>query len=328
MYKINELIKLNKRLYHTADLAVLWHITNKNTLYTTIKRYVQQGILIPVYKGLYSTLPLNQLDPLELGRAIIHNYAYLSTESVLANNGIINQAVYAHTFITSASKKITVTTSPGNIATFLYRQLKDEYLYNPLGIKQQNDIFVASTERAVADLLYFVPKYHFDLPEMVDWQQVRYLQKQIGYKASFVPCYNSTMSDKDKIIQYWLFGSADALSTAEALYKSGKYNFCLFFCHLALEKRLKAVIIETTDDAAPYSHKLTLLAKLAKLPLSEAQLSDLDTITEFNLDARYEEYKLEFYHRATKTYCDEWFTKSKELLQWINTQSAQTSSTK
>jgi len=210
MYKINELIKLNQRLYHTSDLAVLWHVTNKNTLYTTIKRYVQQGILIPVYKGLYSTIPLNQLDPLELGRAIIHNYAYLSTESVSANNGIINQAVYAHTFITSASKKITVdllaTRHPelasrhselnnrhpelvsGSISgstttiTFLYRQLKDEYLYNPLGIKQQNDIFVASTERAVADLLYFVPQYHFDLPELVDWPQVKYLQKIIGYQ--------------------------------------------------------------------------------------------------------------------------------------------------
>jgi hypothetical protein len=177
MYKINELIKLNQHLYHTSDLAVLWHVTNKNTLYTTIKRYVQQGILVPVYKGLYSTIPLNQLDPLELGRAIIHNYAYLSTESVLTNNSIINQAIYAYTFISSVSKKITLVIAPGKTVTFLYRQLKDEYLYNPLGIKQQNDIFVASTERAVADLLYFVPQYHFDLPEMIDWQQVKYLQK-------------------------------------------------------------------------------------------------------------------------------------------------------
>ena len=129
------------------------------------------------------------------------------------------------------------------------------------------------------------------------------------------------MSDKDKIIQYWLFGSTDALSTAEALYKSGKYNFCLFFCHLAIEKRLKATIVEVTDDAAPYTHKLTTLAKLTQLPFSDLQLADLDTITEFNLDARYEEYKLEFYHRATQTYCDEWFNKSKELLQWISIKS-------
>ncbi len=84
MYRINELIKLDRRLYHTNDLAILWGVSNKNTLYTTIKRYVQKEILIPVYKGLCSTIPLSQLNPLEMGVAIVHKYAYLSTESVLA----------------------------------------------------------------------------------------------------------------------------------------------------------------------------------------------------------------------------------------------------
>ena len=129
MYRIIELNRTDRKIYHTNDLAILWNIPNKNTLYTTIKRYVQKGVLIPIYKGLYSTVPISQLDSMELGKAIIHRYTYLTTESVLAQEGIISQATYAHTFVSSISKRITV----GDVS-FRFRKLKDEYLFNPTGI--------------------------------------------------------------------------------------------------------------------------------------------------------------------------------------------------
>jgi hypothetical protein len=176
MYRINELIKIDHKIYHTNDLAILWGITNKNTLYTAIKRYVQKGVLIPIYKGLYSTVPLSQLNPLELGRAIIHRYTYLSTESVLVQAGVLTQATYMYTFVSSLPKKVKV----GSVA-FLFRRLKDEYLYHPAGILYQNGIFIATAERAAADLHYFNPKYYFDLPERIDWERVKSIQKEVGY---------------------------------------------------------------------------------------------------------------------------------------------------
>jgi len=176
MYRISKLIRLDRQLYHSNDLAVLWGISNKNTLYTTIKRYAQRGILVPVYKGLYSTVPLSQLNPLELGVAVIHKYTYLSTESVLAQTGIIYQAIYGYTFISSVSKKLTVGEIP-----FIYRKLKDEFLNNPSGLTNQNGIFTASVERAVADMLYFDPNYHFDTPDNIDWQKVNTIRKEVGY---------------------------------------------------------------------------------------------------------------------------------------------------
>jgi hypothetical protein len=176
MYRLNELIKSDRNVYHSNDLAILWNISNKNTLYTTIKRYVQKGVLIPIYKGLYSTVPVSELDPLELGRAVIHRYTYLTTESVLAQAGIISQATYAHTFVSSLSKKITV----GDFS-FLFRKLKDEFLFNPTGIINKDGNFVATTERAVADMLYFNPKYHFDFSESIDFKKVKRIQKKIGY---------------------------------------------------------------------------------------------------------------------------------------------------
>ncbi len=176
MYRLSELIKLDRKIYHSNDLALLWDITNKNTLYTTIKRYVQKGVLVPIYKGLYSTVPLTQLDPLELGKSIIHRYTYLSMESVLAQAGIIAQTTYMVTFVSDLPKKVIV----GSMS-FLFRQLKAEYLNNPTGVTNQNGVFVATPERAVADMLYFNSKYHFDVPESIDFKKVKSIQKEVGY---------------------------------------------------------------------------------------------------------------------------------------------------
>jgi predicted transcriptional regulator of viral defense system len=179
MYRIDVLIKLDRKLYHTHDLAICWEITNKNTLYTAIKRYVKKGILISVRKGLYSTVPLSQLNQADLGIALIHKYAYLSTESVLVKNGVISQNIFYTTFISSVSSKIEVQGQ-----SFLYRKLKDEFLYNQEGIDCENGIYVATTERAVADMLYFDPKYHFDLREKIDFNKVRAIQKKVGYPCT------------------------------------------------------------------------------------------------------------------------------------------------
>ena len=176
MYRINELLKLDRKIYHTNDLATLWGEPNKHNLYMAITRYIDKGVLFPIYKGMVSTVPIPSLNPLELGKAIIHRYTYLTTETVLAQVGIISQAVYAYTFVADQSRRVSV--GPWS---FRFRRLKDEYLYSPAGILNQGGVFIASSERAVADMLYFSPKYHFDLPEVVDFEKVKLIQKEIGY---------------------------------------------------------------------------------------------------------------------------------------------------
>lgn len=63
MYRMNKAIKLlqsSKKDWTTKELQVFWKIKNKNTLYTTIKRYVKQGVLFRIKKGEYSTKPINE----------------------------------------------------------------------------------------------------------------------------------------------------------------------------------------------------------------------------------------------------------------------------
>ena len=176
MYKIDKLLKQDRKLFHTNDLGILWNITNKNTLYTAIKRFVQKGILIPLQKGLYSTIPIDRLDMVKLGMSLINRYSYLSTETSLIQAGLITQTVYPYTFVSDVSRKFHL-----DKYQFLTRKMHDKYLYNDTGISKSGDLIQATPERAVADLLYFNPKYHFDQREMIDWKKVRQIRQEVGF---------------------------------------------------------------------------------------------------------------------------------------------------
>lgn len=176
MYRINSLLKQDQKLFHTADLAVLWNISNKNTLYTTIKRYIQKSILIPIHKGFYATVPLDQLHPVRIGQGFLHTYAYLSCEMILVQAGIIFQDIPYFTLMSDKSKTFSVGTY-----TFKVRTIKPAILYNNYGVEYQHGGWVASTARAVADMLYINPHVHFDNPQAIDWDNVTQVQRQVAY---------------------------------------------------------------------------------------------------------------------------------------------------
>lgn len=123
-----------------------------------------------------------------------------------------------------------------------------------------------------------------------------------------------------KVIEYWLITAEHNYGTAKFLFKGKRYPECLFFCHLMIEKTLKALVIYQTRTHAPHIHKLVDLAKFAKLDLSSNQINDLTTITEFNIAARYNGIKFSFYKKCTKTYTEKYFLISKKLYLWLKKQ--------
>ena len=70
------------------------------------------------------------------------------------------------------------------------------------------------------------------------------------------------MEDKTK---NWLDSARYDLNTAESLFGSERYVYALFFCHLALEKVLKAVVEKRTGSTPPKTHDLEYLLELADL---------------------------------------------------------------
>ena len=75
--------------------------------------------------------------------------------------------------------------------------------------------------------------------------------------------------------------------------------------HLALEKIIKAKIISQNKEII-YTHNLVRLMKLTNIPLSKELEDELTEITTYNIEARYDDYKLSFYKKATKKYTGKW----------------------
>ncbi|MFQ6036918.1 MAG: HEPN domain-containing protein [Sedimentisphaerales bacterium] len=126
------------------------------------------------------------------------------------------------------------------------------------------------------------------------------------------------MKSEREVVKYWLTASKEDFDSAEILYQNKKYHHALFFCHLSIEKMLKAIIVKSTKTAPPLTHDLVRLAERATVPLSELQKNELAEITAFNIEARYNDYKLSFHKKAKKQFSLKYLKKTKEMLQWLS----------
>jgi predicted transcriptional regulator of viral defense system len=173
------LLQTDQRIFKTSDLALLWDIQNRNTLTKTIQRYIDRGILFRIYKGLYSTLPIDNLNKYEVGCAIGGPFSYISAESILAKEGIIFQDIKKVTLFGKKQKETTVGDT-----TYLCRYLNDRFLLNRSGIKDNKGYSVATVQRALADLRHVNPKFFVDNNLSIDEEEVINLSKEIGYNDS------------------------------------------------------------------------------------------------------------------------------------------------
>ncbi|MDP2888462.1 MAG: HEPN domain-containing protein [Bacteroidota bacterium] len=123
--------------------------------------------------------------------------------------------------------------------------------------------------------------------------------------------------DIEKIYNHWIMTSDKDYHTMIHLFEVKDYHWSLFIGHIVIERLLKAKIVKTTGEHAPFTHDLRRLAKLSKIEFQSDQLGWLDTITTFNLNARYDSYKQAFYEKCTPAFTSEWIANIKELRLWI-----------
>ena len=64
------------------------------------------------------------------------------------------------------------------------------------------------------------------------------------------------MIDAQKQIDYWINAAEEDIVTADLLIREKRILHGLFFCHLVIEKAIKAHYVNTTGEVAPRSHKI------------------------------------------------------------------------
>ncbi len=125
--------------------------------------------------------------------------------------------------------------------------------------------------------------------------------------------------DIEKIINHWIDSSDKDFKTMLDLQKTKNNSWALFIGHLVIEKLLKALYSRKTNDFPPLIHDLRRICEKADVKLDENQKNVLDSISRFNIKARYDDYKQSFYELCTDSFTNEWIEKIKECRLWIRT---------
>lgn len=125
--------------------------------------------------------------------------------------------------------------------------------------------------------------------------------------------------DNINLMEYWLNSSEEDYNVMKYLYSGKKNSYCLFFGHLVIEKLLKGLYAKNNEEN-PYtikSHNLLALAEKCNLDLTDEQVEKLQIITQFNISARYDDYKESFNRKCTDEYTSEQIKNIKEVRTWL-----------
>ncbi len=125
--------------------------------------------------------------------------------------------------------------------------------------------------------------------------------------------------DKERIVNFWIESSDKDFKTMMDLHATKNNNWALFMGHLVIEKLLKALYVKYNNDYPPLTHDLRRIFEKTNIKLDAYQQVLLDSISRFNINARYDDYKQSFYQLCTDTFTIEWISKIKGCRLWIKT---------
>ena len=125
--------------------------------------------------------------------------------------------------------------------------------------------------------------------------------------------------DSLSLMKYWITSSDTDYEKKKKNYEVKQYTWALFIGHLTIEKLLKALYakVNCENPYPPKIHNLNILAQKCNLKLDERKKRILMICNSFNISARYEDYKNEFYERCTEEYTSEQIKNIKEVREWL-----------
>lgn len=122
------------------------------------------------------------------------------------------------------------------------------------------------------------------------------------------------MIDLKKQIEYWAKGAEEDLLTAELLIREKRILHGLFFCHLVIEKAVKAHVVKISGEIAPRSHNLIYLSEKTNLKFDDETEIFLGILMKYQLQGRYPDYNPVL---PNNLIVNEYFEKTKTLLKWL-----------
>lgn len=98
---------------------------------------------------------------------------------------------------------------------------------------------------------------------------------------------------------------------------SGRHAYCVFMCHLSVEKALKALFSEKLAKNPPKTHSLVYLVQSAQLEVTIEIRDFLEGLDEISVPVRYPDELKKMLKEYNKVRTKIIFVKSKEVLKWL-----------
>ncbi len=119
--------------------------------------------------------------------------------------------------------------------------------------------------------------------------------------------------------EYWFELATDDLDVAKTMLTSGKYLYVGFFCHLLVEKGLKAYFWCAVGKEPPYTHNLQYIAEKAGLTadMDTEQLDLLDRLMPMQIAGRYPTDKFKLLKSLDEQICLNLINDSERFLDWL-----------
>lgn len=164
---IIELYKKPQTVFTLKDVSLLFPEIPYNNLKEQMSYFAKSGSIRKLSRGVYAK---DQFDALELVNKF-YVPSYVSLETVLQKAGVTfqyHESIFAISYI---SRTVEVSGF-----TIVYRRMKKDILLNKQGIEEQENVIIASPERAFLDAVFLYKNYHFDNLDLLNWEKIMELR--------------------------------------------------------------------------------------------------------------------------------------------------------
>ncbi len=126
--------------------------------------------------------------------------------------------------------------------------------------------------------------------------------------------------ENDKRHEEWYFQSDYDLETAFDMFKSGRFIYCIFMCHLSLEKALKGLLVKSKEEFPSKSHSLIYFVEKLELKMEDSNYEFLFSLNKISVPTRYPEDLRKLVTAYSKERTENILNRTKEIQLWIKQQ--------
>ncbi|MDI6839855.1 MAG: HEPN domain-containing protein [bacterium] len=125
------------------------------------------------------------------------------------------------------------------------------------------------------------------------------------------------MGKKLKLPNEWFKQAEYDVETAEAMFKTGRYIYTVFMCHLSIEKALKGLYTQKLNELPPKVHNLIYLVKKIELSLPDNLKEFVTELNRVSIPTRYPEELRVLLKEYNKQKVNDILKNTKEILKWL-----------